>query len=95
MPPLLSAITGVLVMHQSLGNIAIDLLATIGAMDPKLGVPLLLAILFYCNIFTRNDINYQDMLVSIPIFLASCLVNLFARVYQTFPYVSFIYHFFL
>ncbi|KAJ9135366.1 hypothetical protein P3X46_032557 [Hevea brasiliensis] len=71
MPPLLSAITGVLVMHQSLGNIAIDLLATIGAMDPKLGVPLLLAILFYCNIFTRNDINYQDMLPKLLALLPS------------------------
>lgn len=68
--PLLCAITGVLVMHQSLGNIAIDLLATIVTMDPQQGVPMLLAILFYCNIFTRNDINYQYMLVRLTIFLS-------------------------
>ncbi|KAF2308488.1 hypothetical protein GH714_009950 [Hevea brasiliensis] len=43
----------------------------IGAMDPKLGVPLLLAILFYCNIFTRNDINYQDMLPKLLALLPS------------------------
>ncbi|XP_015576178.1 protein RST1 isoform X1 [Ricinus communis] len=61
-PRLLSAITGVLVMHQSLGYIAVDLLATIGIMDPKQGVPLLLAVLFYSNIFTRNDAKNQEIL---------------------------------
>ncbi|XP_043808563.1 protein RST1 isoform X3 [Manihot esculenta] len=69
--PLLCAITGVLVMHQSLGNIAIDLLATIVTMDPQQGVPMLLAILFYCNIFTRNDINYQYMLPKLLAMLPS------------------------
>ncbi|CAK7328106.1 unnamed protein product [Dovyalis caffra] len=62
MPPLLSAITGVLMMHQSFGDTAIDLLGAIGIVDPKQGVPLLLAILFYSNIFTRKDITYQNVL---------------------------------
>lgn len=68
MPMFFGAITGVLVMDQSWGNIAIDLLAAIGVMDPKQGVTLLLAILFYSKIFTRKDINYQNMLVSFPVF---------------------------
>lgn len=66
MPLFLSAVAGVLVMHQSLGSAAVDSLAAIGVMDPKVGVPLLLAILFYSNIFTRNDIISHDMLVSFP-----------------------------
>lgn len=66
MPLLLSAVAGVLVIHQSLGSAALDSLASIGVMDAKLGVPLLLAILFYNDIFTRNDILNQNMLVSFP-----------------------------
>ncbi|XP_022750555.1 protein RST1 isoform X7 [Durio zibethinus] len=61
MPLLLGAIASVLVMHPSHGSAAIDALASIGIMDPKLGVPLLLAILFYNNIFTRKDVVYQNM----------------------------------
>ncbi|XP_050223482.1 protein RST1 isoform X2 [Mercurialis annua] len=71
MPRLLSAITGALALHHSLGDIAIDLLATIGVMDPKQGVPLLLAVLFYSNIFTRNDMNNQDMLPKLLMMLPS------------------------
>ncbi|XVE84015.1 hypothetical protein DITRI_Ditri16bG0134800 [Diplodiscus trichospermus] len=61
MPLLLGAIAAVLVMNPSLGSAAIDALASIGIIDPKLGVPLLLAILFYNNIFTRKDVFYQNM----------------------------------
>lgn len=64
MPLLLSAVAGVLVMHRSLGSAALDTLASIGVMDAKLGVPLLLAILFYNNIFTRNDFVNDNFLVS-------------------------------
>lgn len=77
MPLLLCAISGVLVVHQSLGNTALDSLAAIATMDPKVGAQLLLAILFYNNIFTRNDISCCTMLVSfhfvsqIPRFLMS------------------------
>ncbi|KAG4182176.1 hypothetical protein ERO13_A09G028500v2 [Gossypium hirsutum] len=62
MPLLFGAIAAVLVMHPSLGSTAIDALASIGNMDPKLGVSLLLSILFYNNIFTRKDVVYQSML---------------------------------
>lgn len=44
MPLLLSAIASILVMHGKLGSSAVEFLAVIGIMDPKLGVPLLLTI---------------------------------------------------
>ncbi|KAJ4834185.1 hypothetical protein Tsubulata_018875 [Turnera subulata] len=63
MPMLLSAIASIMVMHRSLGDISIDLLAAVVVMDPKLGVPLLLAVLFYCNIFSRkDDSNHRNIL---------------------------------
>ncbi|KAI7987000.1 Protein RST1 [Camellia lanceoleosa] len=64
MPLLLSAIASILVMHGKLGSSTIEFLAVIGIMDPKLGVPLLLTILFYTNIFsgTGKDTNFHDML---------------------------------
>ncbi|KAK4603584.1 hypothetical protein RGQ29_012198 [Quercus rubra] len=65
MPVLLSAVAGVLVMHQSLGNAALDSLAAIGVMDPRMGVPLLLAVLFYSNIFTMNDTISHNMLLKV------------------------------
>lgn len=77
MPVLLSAVAGVLVMHQSLGNAALDSLAAIGVMDPRMGVPLLLAVLFYSNIFTMNDTISHNMLVSSPFicWFVSLLLN--------------------
>lgn len=62
MPLLLGAISGVLVVHPLLAGAAIDSLSSIGIMEPKLGVALLLAILFYNNIFTRKDVNRQNLL---------------------------------
>ncbi|XP_039008484.1 protein RST1 isoform X2 [Hibiscus syriacus] len=64
-PLLLGAIAVVLVMHPSLGNAAIDALASIGNLDPKLGVSLLLSVLFYNNIFTRKDVVYWNLLPKI------------------------------
>ncbi|XP_010555953.1 PREDICTED: protein RST1 [Tarenaya hassleriana] len=54
-PVLLGAIACVLVIHPSLGSDAIDILAATGVMDPKMAVPLLLAVLYYSNIFSRKD----------------------------------------
>ncbi|XP_058188186.1 protein RST1 isoform X3 [Rhododendron vialii] len=55
MPLLLSAIASVLVMHDKLGSSAVDLLAVVSIMDPKLGVPLLLTVLYYNNILSGKD----------------------------------------
>lgn len=65
MPLLLCAIAGVLVMHQSLGSSSVDSLKAIGIMDPKLGSQLLLLVLFYNNILTREDVICRDMSVSV------------------------------
>ncbi|XP_028069666.1 protein RST1 isoform X6 [Camellia sinensis] len=67
MPLLLSAIASILVMHGKLGSSAVEFLAVIGVMDPKLGVPLLLTILFYTNIFsgTGKDTNFHNMLLKL------------------------------
>lgn len=84
---LLCATASVLVMHPSLGNSAVDAFAAIGLLDSKLGVSLLLSILFYCNIFTRKDVMYQNMLVSLPIYaLNSCYA------YLTFLFASLIFN---
>ncbi|XP_057481675.1 protein RST1 isoform X1 [Actinidia eriantha] len=67
MPFLLGAIASVLIMHTKLGSSAVDLLAVIGIMDPKLAVPMLLSVLFYGNIFSGEDkdINFNNMLLKL------------------------------
>ncbi|XP_059670118.1 protein RST1 [Cornus florida] len=62
LPLLLGTIASVLIMHHKLGDSAVDILAVSGIMDPKLGVPLLLSILFYNNIFSGKDkdIDFHD-----------------------------------
>ncbi|GJR02144.1 armadillo-like helical domain-containing protein, partial [Tanacetum coccineum] len=62
-PPLLGAIASVLIVHPTLGNSAVDLLVIAGSMDPKLGVPLFLVVLFYHNILSRKsqEIDFQDI----------------------------------
>ncbi|KZV19360.1 hypothetical protein F511_25095 [Dorcoceras hygrometricum] len=54
MPFILCAIASVLLLHQW-GNSVTDLLAIGSSLDPKLGVPLLLTVLFYSNIFSSKD----------------------------------------
>lgn len=66
-PPLLGAIASVLIVHPTLGNSAIDLLALTGNMDPKLGVPLFLVILFYHNVFSgKSEVtDFHDILLKL------------------------------
>lgn len=64
MPLLVSAVTAIMVVHQSLATDAVDLLAAVGTLDPKIGFQLLLLVLFYCNIFSRKEVQRQDMVVS-------------------------------
>ncbi|KAL4581590.1 hypothetical protein LXL04_006113 [Taraxacum kok-saghyz] len=66
-PPLLGAIASVLIVHPTLGNSAIDLLEVTGNMDPKLGVPLFLVILFYHNIFSGKfeEMDFHDILLKL------------------------------
>lgn len=75
MPLLLSAVVGVLLIHPSIGAAAVDSLSTHGIMDPKLGVPLLLTIIFYSNVFARKDAISHDMLVTSPFCIVDwCLI---------------------
>lgn len=68
---LVGAITSIMVVHHSLGTDAVELLAAIGTLDPKIGFQLLLLVLFYCNIFSRKDVQRQDMVVSFLFTLGS------------------------
>lgn len=65
MAPYISAVMSVLVLHHAMGPSAVELLAVTGNMNPRLGVPLLLVILFYNNIICAEDqaIDYHWMLV--------------------------------
>ncbi|XP_019448328.1 PREDICTED: protein RST1 isoform X2 [Lupinus angustifolius] len=65
MPSLLTAVIGVLLIHPSMGAAAVNSLSSMAMMDPKLGVPLLLTIMFYSNIFIRKDVVRHDMLLKI------------------------------
>ncbi|XP_043707046.1 protein RST1 isoform X3 [Telopea speciosissima] len=65
MPFLLGSINAVLVMHHSLGSSAVDSLAAIGFMDPRLGIPLLLAILFYNKVFCNNKSSSREILIKL------------------------------
>lgn len=51
-------------MHPKHHTSAIDSLAAIGKMDPKLGMPLLLSILFYNKILCSSGSDSPDILVS-------------------------------
>ncbi|XP_073296090.1 protein RST1 [Primulina huaijiensis] len=66
MPLVLCAIASVFLLHQR-GDSVIDLLAIGSSLEPKLGVPLLLAILFYSHIFSSKDKDNDahDMLLKL------------------------------
>ncbi|XP_051141067.1 protein RST1 isoform X2 [Andrographis paniculata] len=66
MPQILSAVSSVLLLHQK-GNSFIDLLAAVTNMQPKMGVPLLLLVLFYSHMFCsieKSD-GFPDMLLKL------------------------------
>lgn len=52
-----------MVMHPSLGADAIDSLSIIGGIDPKMSVPLLLAVLYYSNLLSQTNVPCQSLLV--------------------------------
>lgn len=61
---ILASVVSLSVMHRSLGRYAIDSLAAVGLMDPKMGLPLLLAVLFYTKIFYSNQSTSHEIVVS-------------------------------
>ncbi|KAK9734980.1 hypothetical protein RND81_04G175300 [Saponaria officinalis] len=56
MPWLLGAVVASLVMHPSLEISALDMLASLGVMEPKLGTTLLLSVLYHSN-FLRDALK--------------------------------------
>lgn len=65
MSSLVSSAVSVLVMHPKLGTSAAQSLGILGASDPKLGMPLLLVILFYCKIIYSNANFSTNSLLSL------------------------------
>ena len=61
----MDSLAGSLVIHQSLGSYAVETLASLSQMDPKLDVALFLAVLYYCNLLRCNVKCGKDMLVSV------------------------------
>eukprot|EP00268_Persea_americana_P065809 TRINITY_DN8853_c0_g1_i8.p1 TRINITY_DN8853_c0_g1~~TRINITY_DN8853_c0_g1_i8.p1 ORF type:complete len:1238 (-),score=223.86 TRINITY_DN8853_c0_g1_i8:5425-9138(-) len=70
MPLLLCALVATLVMHPTMGRSAVDSLAALGIMDPKVGVPLLLSILFYnkvsCSGGCKSPVLLPKLLGMLP-----------------------------
>ena len=72
MPLLLSAIVASLVMHHSLETSALDMLASLGESEPKLGVTLLLVVLYDSNILRDTFKRSTDVVVSILVYFFWC-----------------------
>ncbi|GMH24228.1 hypothetical protein Nepgr_026071 [Nepenthes gracilis] len=65
MPLLLSALVAVLLLHYSLGSSATEAFTALGIMEPKLGVTLLLSILYYNNLLRTKNLICPDMLLKL------------------------------
>ncbi|KAF9605324.1 hypothetical protein IFM89_015979 [Coptis chinensis] len=65
LPLLLSSVVAGLVVHHSLESYAIDTLATLGIMDPKLGMPLLFSVLFYSKLFSKTESGSYRILLKL------------------------------
>ncbi|KAK4774399.1 hypothetical protein SAY86_009334 [Trapa natans] len=59
---LVCSVASILVLHPSLGTSAIDVLSSLGTVNPKVGVALLLAALFLSNISTCRGASGDIML---------------------------------
>lgn len=99
MPLLLAAVLNVLLIHPSMGAASVDSLSSIAIADPKLGLPLLLTIMFYSNIFRRSDVNCHDMLVTYSFcndtYCMTFLVLLPPIIYEVFFFLSYFLFFVL
>uniref|UniRef100_A0A0E0JEK9 DUF3730 domain-containing protein n=1 Tax=Oryza punctata TaxID=4537 RepID=A0A0E0JEK9_ORYPU len=72
---LLSSAVSVLVMHPKIGTSAAQSLALLGATDPKLGMPLLVLILFYTKVLYSNNNCNANILLSLLESLPSLAVH--------------------
>ncbi|XP_038982948.1 protein RST1 isoform X2 [Phoenix dactylifera] len=72
---LLGSITTTLVMHPKHHASAVDSLAAVGKMDPKLGMPLLLSILFYNKILCSSGSDSPNILLKLLEMLPSLALH--------------------
>jgi len=61
---LLSALVCVLVIHKSVGSDAMETLASLNNVEPRLGVALFLVVLYYVNLLRHNTKGCSDKTVS-------------------------------
>ncbi|URE08649.1 hypothetical protein MUK42_23257 [Musa troglodytarum] len=59
---LFSSVASILLVHPKLSTSAVDSLAAIGGMDYKLGMPLLLTVLFHIKMLCRDKCDSLEML---------------------------------
>lgn len=59
-------------MHPKIGTSAAQSLALLGATDPKLGMPLLVLILFYTKVLYSNNNCDANILVSTLVSAVQC-----------------------
>lgn len=64
---LIGSVAALLITHTTVGPSAVETLVKLGAIDPKLAMPMLLIVFFYIRIFSSNVNDKPEMLVSIPI----------------------------
>jgi hypothetical protein len=72
---LVSSIVSVMVMHPKLAASAVQSLATLGASNPRLGMPLLIVILFYSKILYDNNNCSKKILLSLLESLPSLAIH--------------------
>ncbi|KAI3997835.1 hypothetical protein MKX01_036305 [Papaver californicum] len=65
MPVVLASLVSLAVLHPSLGRYAIGSLEAIGLMDPKMGLPMLLAIIFYNKTLSNDESTSHEIVLEL------------------------------
>ncbi|XP_026387269.1 protein RST1-like isoform X3 [Papaver somniferum] len=65
MPVVLASLVSLAILHPSLGRYAIGSLEAIGLMDPKMGLPMLLAIIFYNRILSNDESTSHEIVLEL------------------------------
>ncbi|MCL7043378.1 hypothetical protein MKW94_013584 [Papaver nudicaule] len=65
MPVVFASLVSLAVLHPSLGSYAIGSLEALGLMDPKMGLPMLLAIIFYNKTLSNNESTSHEIVLEL------------------------------
>ncbi|KAI3970453.1 hypothetical protein MKX01_024100 [Papaver californicum] len=65
MPVVLASLVSLALLHPSLGRYAIGSLEAIGLMDPKMGLPMLLAIIFYNKTLSNDESTSHEIVLEL------------------------------